>query len=297
MFAKHITRTKHLFSILIFLSQDIYSQTAENDQSRASREMPAKVFNKVAPVCVKINCDNDTKNGSGLVVGYSQSGRALILTACHVVASNFFEAMEDPDIQLEVYRDIKVKIGDASTFVSAFVVRDRLNRANDLALVATRNPVSVKEIIKYDRSGGVKPGQKIAAFGFPDSDELTQTIGVIKRRQDNFLVFDAKIAPGSSGGPLVDKNGRMIGLSISTFEEEGFALSMDAILSIADGWLKSMNLKKQWQRQKYTSFWQKTIKHPLYLFTEVAGIGTGLYFGVFQPGEQIFGEPPGPPGN
>ncbi|MFQ5706744.1 MAG: trypsin-like peptidase domain-containing protein [bacterium] len=289
--------TKSLQSTFIFLA--IISTAiicrAQNDKKKELREMPAKVFNKVAPVCVKINYDNDLKNGSGVVVGSSHNGRAIILTACHVVASNFEIAREDPDIPVQVYRDFKVKIGESPTSVSAGVLYRRYNVANDLALIATRNPVSYKGTIRYNRSSGVKPGQKVAAFGYPESDELTQTVGVIKRLEDNFLVFDATIAPGSSGGPLVDKHGRMIGLAVSISEEVGLAVPLDLVLSIVDSWLKSMNLKNIWRRQKYTSCWQKAIKHPLYLFTEVAGIGTGLYFGFFRPGERIFGEPPGPP--
>lgn len=282
-------------ALLVILSAHTSSAFGD-DKLVAKQEMPAKVYDQVSPVCVKIKYDNDTKSGSGVIVGYSTAGRAIILTACHIVASNYAEVSQDPDLQFKVYRDIKVKIGGASVFISAYVVLDRLNLSNDVALIATRNPVSLGQVIKYDHSEGVKPGQKVAAFGFPSSDELTQTVGVVTRFQDNYLVFDAKIAPGSSGGPLVDKHGRMIGLSVLTYDEEGFALSMNTVLDIVDRWLAELRPKDIWQRQQYTSFWQKLYKQPIYVGTEILGAGTGVYLLFFRPGEKIFGEPPGPPG-
>jgi S1-C subfamily serine protease len=282
---------------LLVQSFNIWAQDAKN-QKESLEEMPARVYNKVSPATVNINCNNGLVKGSGSVVGLLSRGNAVILTACHVVASNYADAMTDPDIRMEFYKDIKVKVGDQAKFIQAVVIPDRFDGTNDIALLVSLAPVPQAAVIRYNRSSGVKPGRKVAAFGFPDSDQLSQTVGLVKRLEEKFIVFDAKVAPGSSGGPLVDKSGRMIGMSISTLNDEGFALPMDLVLSIADGWVKNMNLKEIWQRQKYTSFGQRMFKDPLFVISEIAVLGGAGFFALRPPSSAVptFGAPPGPPG-
>ena len=119
-------------------------------------------------------------------------------------------------------------------------------------------------------------------------------VGRIIRLESKHLVFDAQIAPGNSGGPLVDKHGRMIGMSIETYEGNGYALPMDLILSVVDGWLKNMKLEEVWQHQKYAPFSQRFIKDPLFVIAE-AGVIAGTSYLILRKPEQMFGEPPPPP--
>ncbi len=212
-------------------------------------EMPPKIYDRVAKATVNIICNDGQANGAGVVVGITPNGRALILTACHVVASNFKET--DPDIALEFYRNLRVKIASEVTPVSAIVLPNRVDRANDLALIVTRERVTGNEVISYTRTEGLKPGEKVAAFGYPQTERLSQTVGHITRLEPKYLVFDARIAPGNSGGPLIDKNGRMIG--VSTFVEqknEGYALHMNLVLPIVEDWLRETKLSKQWKFEK-----------------------------------------------
>ncbi|MGH7453467.1 MAG: S1 family peptidase [bacterium] len=211
--------------------------------------MPAKVYEKVAPVTVKIFCDRGRKIGSGVIIGLTDKGRALILTACHVVASNFEET--DPDIGLELYKDIVIKTTTDVKLVRAGVIQGFVDRSNDLTLLATVEPVLIDKVIQYSLTNKVKPGEKVAAFGYPARDKLSQTVGRITRLESKYLVFDAKIRPGNSGGALVDKNGRMLG--ISTFvenETEGYALNMSLVLPIVEEWLRGIKLNKQWKLEK-----------------------------------------------
>jgi S1-C subfamily serine protease len=181
-----------------------------------------------------------------------------------------------------------------SIFVPALVVPTRFDAANDLALIATRTLVLHNKVIRYNRSDGVKPGHLIAAVGFPETDELTLTVGRITRLQENFLVSDAKVVPGNSGGPLIDKAGRMIGLSISTYEGEGYSLPMNLVLSVADSWVKSMKLEEIWQRQKYTSFLDM-LTAPQYLIPGLVAVTGGTYAAIRQSSEApTFGDPPHP---
>lgn len=285
----------------LILIYNICSWAQTQQEKAPAPEMPAKVYNKVAPVVVKILAEKGNKVGSGAVVGVTPEGRAVILTACHVVVSNFDEHERDPDLPLEFHRDLQVKIGLDSLFIPAIAIAIAepkwFDSAIDIALIVTRNRVSHTAVIRYNRSEGVKPGQKVAAFGFPETDALTQTVGFITRLEEKDLVFDAKIVPGNSGGPLIDKHGRMIGLSVKTVEGEGYARPLSLVLSIVDGWLSNMKLQTRWQRQKYVSIWQRMYRDPVVLASEVGVLGGGGYFLLRPPptDEPIFPAAPGPP--
>lgn len=264
-------------------------------------EMSAKVYDRVSPVIVKIIYDKGKKNGSGVIVGLSQKGRALILTACHVVAMDFEDS--DPKIALEFYKDIVVKTNTDVKFVRADVMQNFVDRSNDLALLVTREPVPIDKAIRYTLTDKVNSGEKVAAFGYPKKDELSQTVGRITRLESKYLVFDAKIAPGNSGGPLIDKYGRMIG--VSTFIEgqtEGYAVNMSLIVSVVDTWLKGIKLKEKWEYQKHGTGLAKTVNSwPFWTGTGIVLTGGGvLASGILTknktpPDEfpQPFGRPPG----
>ncbi|MFQ5823328.1 MAG: serine protease [bacterium] len=253
--------------------------------------MPANVFNKVAPVTVKIICENGEKEGSGSIIGITNEGRALILTACHVVTTNFEET--DPDIPLEFYQNIKVKIKAEARLLQGRVIEQFIDRDNDLALITTIDPVSEKRVISYNFSRDLKPGQKVAAIGFPQTGEHTQTVGRIIRTEGNYLVFDAKIATGSSGGPLIDKYGRMIGLSKFILGyDEGYAIHMDLVSSVVNAWLQKTRLNKKWKRQKYGKFTHRFYQDPKFIVGEVV-IAGALGYNFLRPTEPDL---PGPPG-
>ena len=97
------------------------------------------------------------------------------------------------------------------------------------------------------------PGQKVAAVGYPFTDELKLTVGRFVQPVANYLLFDVKLEAGNSGGPLIDEKGRMIGLSTfktEALEDEGYALNMKLVASVVEGWLQRLLLKKKWKLEK-----------------------------------------------
>ncbi|MCI0694707.1 serine protease [candidate division KSB1 bacterium] len=245
-------------------------------KKEALPDMPAKVYEKVAPATVKIFCDQGRKTGSGVIIGVTEKGRVLILTACHVVATNFGET--DPDIGLEFYKDIVIKTNTDVKPVRAGVLPSFVDRTNDLALLTTTEPVAVKKVISYNRTDKINPGAKVAAFGYPQSDKLSQTVGRITRLESKYLVFDAKISPGNSGGPLVDKHGRMIG--VSTFVEggkDGYAVNIDLVLSVVEKWFRGVKLKARWEYQKYGTTTERIYKDWRFIAGETLLVGGGLF--------------------
>jgi S1-C subfamily serine protease len=295
---------KFVFIIALLLASSFkLSAQEENDKKELIPEMPVKVNKRVSPVTVRIICDS-IKTGSGSIIGIAvtpSGGHALILTACHVISSNYDDVKSDPKLfpSLEYYNEIQVKIVSELTSVQAIILHEYIDPVNDLALIETEDPVSLNSVIRYTRSDQIQLGQKVAAFGFPETERLSQTVGVITREEGNFIIFNAKIAPGSSGGPLVDKYGRMIGVSMYTLEEEGYAFKTDLVEPIVDSWFKDVEIiKKRWRYSKYCTFWNRfTYKRNKYYTIGAVGIIGGVIFFILRDGknDKTFGEPPPPP--
>ncbi|MGM0451625.1 MAG: trypsin-like peptidase domain-containing protein [Thermodesulfobacteriota bacterium] len=118
------------------------------------------------------------------------------------------------------------------TEVYAHLVRK--SRTRDLALLK----------IKGHRTPALEPaprsaigqGEPVYAIGNPIHMHDSVSRGILSGYENRFLKTDAKIYPGNSGGPLVDKNGRIIGINTfkkltHKFEGLGFAIPIHAALA------------------------------------------------------------------
>lgn len=106
----------------------------------------------------------------------------------------------------------------------------------DLAAdIAVLGPVETDhDQVPIEDSDGLDQGSDLFLVGFPGDQqdpEVTITTGVLSRRREakgwglHFLQSDTKIAPGQSGGALVDDRGRVIGIS-GLSDEDDYALSL-----------------------------------------------------------------------
>lgn len=95
-----------------------------------------------------------------------------------------------------------------------------VDRSNDLILLKTKN-ISRSPIKIYH--GSIAPGQKILVLGSPKGLPATISDGIISGIRDfegtHLLQITAPISPGSSGGPVLNFNGELIGISVGQFEE------------------------------------------------------------------------------
>jgi S1-C subfamily serine protease len=104
---------------------------------------------------------------------------------------------------------------------------------NDLAVLKFDPPRGMElRVVPYGDSSGLKVGQKVLAIGNPFALERTLTVGIVSglgrpiqtSRQHiirDMIQTDASINPGNSGGPLLDTQGRMIGINTMIFSPSG----------------------------------------------------------------------------
>lgn len=158
--------------------------------SEASRRVSRRTWGAASPIT----------NGSGVVV----TSAGHVLTNKHVVRS---------------CSRIKLRT-ETSALVDARVLA--LDDSDDLAILAADwTPAAVASF----RSGpAIRPGDDVVVVGFPLSgllaDQVNVTTGSVSAlaglHNDNHLLqMSAPVQPGSSGGPLFDLSGNVIGIVVT----------------------------------------------------------------------------------
>jgi serine protease Do len=97
----------------------------------------------------------------------------------------------------------------------------------DLALL--KIPAGGAPALELGDSDTLRQGQVVLAFGSPLGLGNTVTMGVVSAvarevRPDDMMVYvqtDAPINPGNSGGPLVDSEGRVVGINTMILSQSG----------------------------------------------------------------------------
>lgn len=178
----------------------------------------ARVVETVRPAVVRIDTGRDGrrhKHGSTHSGGHTGSG--LILEADGYVLTN--------DHLLGSSGRITVRTADQEEYDARVVGRDPLT---DLAVlkVEPRHPLPVARLGDSDR---LRVGDWVLAIGHPSGFEYSVTVGIVSGQHrvigegpdDDFIQTDALTNPGSSGGPLVNTRGEVVGIHNIAFGEHG----------------------------------------------------------------------------
>ena len=102
-----------------------------------------------------------------------------------------------------------------------------VDRGTDLAVV--KIPASNLAYLELGDSEGLRQGQLVLAFGNPLGLENSVSMGIVSSvarqiKPDDTMIYiqtDAPINPGNSGGPLVDADGRVIGINTFILTQSG----------------------------------------------------------------------------
>ena len=121
-----------------------------------------------------------------------------------------------------------------------------LDLETDIALLKVQ--ASGLSTLRLADSDSVEEGQIVFAFGSPMGLDNSVTMGVISStarqfRPDDPMIYlqtDASINPGSSGGPLVDADGNVVGISTMILTQSGgneglgFAVPSSVVANVVD---------------------------------------------------------------
>ena len=161
-----------------------------------------------------------TGHGSGFIV----SPAGFVLTNAHVVGAGT--------------APITVELADGRRMQGEVV---RVNRAWDVALV--RVPGGPYEALPVGSSGTLKVGDAVFAIGTPLNTRFSRTVtkGVVSSfRTDEgrrVLQSDVSIHAGSSGGPLLDHQGRVVGIAQSGLMAGGvIGVGLNNFVPIEEAW-------------------------------------------------------------
>jgi S1-C subfamily serine protease len=199
---------------------DVVTQLSERFEAIARKVSPAVVSveavkpPKTNPVSGKGKATEES--GSGVIVQVEGRTGYLVLTNNHVVAQARPE-------------QITVHLSDGRIFRPGRVWADP---ETDIALLSLDGAVHLPVAVLGD-SDTAKVGHWVLAIGSPFGLNQTVTHGIISARErgqvslgnairiKDFLQTDAAINPGSSGGPLLDMRGDVIGLNTAIASHNG----------------------------------------------------------------------------
>jgi len=178
-----------------------------------------------------------TSFGSGVIV----DGEGHVLTNCHVVRNA---------------KKVLVKLGDGREFDAGILGSDP---KTDLAVLKISGDNLPKA--RLGDSDKIEVGEWVMAIGNPFGLEQTVTTGIVsaKGRADvgiaeleDFIQTDAAINPGNSGGPLVNMDGRVIGITSAIasntggYQGIGFAIPSNMAAVVMKDIIKQGKVRRGW---------------------------------------------------
>ena len=179
--------------------------------------------------------------GTGWAIGKPGEPVQYIVTNGHVVEA----AYTYPRMYSNVTGTVQVYYSAAENdFAQVEVVYYSPQTEKDIAILKLPTPTNKRIPLTLLESDSVKMSETAYALGYPGDSSIRQTLpaydlndvtitkGIISNRiSPNWATYEAfqmdvSIAPGNSGGPLVDENGRVIGINASAAIDADTGLSL-----------------------------------------------------------------------
>ncbi len=167
----------------------------------------------------------EKSSGSGFIIDAS----GYIITNQHVIAGNKF---------------IRVITYNGKSYNAEIVGSDDFH---DVALLKIGG--NIFPTLEFGDSDSVQIGEKVIAIGNPLGLSFTVTEGIVSALHragpnglNNYVQTDVTLNPGNSGGPLIDKKGKVIGMNnfkLGQAEGLGFALESNIVKKVKETLLQA----------------------------------------------------------
>ena len=180
------------------------------------------IYEKINPAIVSV--DSQLSDGLSCGTGCIIDKSGVILTSAHVI---------------DIGKTVIVTMNNGQNY-NAKVIK-HLGENKDITLLKIDVPRELKTV-KLGNSEKIKVGQKVWAIGNPFGFNGTLTQGIISRIDyaKNRIQTDAAINPGSSGGPLLNTKGEIIGINQAIYNPD------NNISNIGIGFATPINLVKEY---------------------------------------------------
>ena len=165
-----------------------------------------------------------------VVVAYDEKGEAIsqgsgfIVRADGAIVTNYHV--------ISNAKNIKIKAGDKVLDIEGLILTDK---ENDLVILKAKG--KDMPVVKLGDIGKVNIGEKVYVISSPEGLENTISDGLLSGIREiaperKILQITASISSGSSGGPVFNKNGEVIGVATFIIKEAqnlNFAMPVDLI--------------------------------------------------------------------
>ena len=185
---------------------------------------------------VVVNVRSLSDSGENLGSGFIIDRRGLIATNFHLVSAGerHGPASQEPDSSKtpKLVKSVTVTLHDGRQFPASIKGYDEATDIAVLEIVPSGPALPVAEIGDSD---SLKVGEWVIAIGNPLGLDHTVTLGILSAKGrtgfggqfDDFLQTDAAINPGNSGGPLVNAQGKVVGINTLVLERtQGLSFSI-----------------------------------------------------------------------
>lgn len=205
-------------------TQSTFDKQLSQLKAKTSSDFSGVIENSIPAV---VSISTDVSQGTGFIV----NSDGYIITNAHVLAGAHYAHAITSDKQTKNSELIGYDIN------------------MDIAILKIQGNYP---FLIFGNSQEAKIGEKVIAIGNPVGLSFSATEGIIsavhRPGQNNlpyYIQTDVALNPGNSGGPLIDKNGEVIGINnfkISSTEGIGFALESNfAAATINDITFKTIN--------------------------------------------------------
>src|SRR5277367_2100685 len=188
-------------------------------------------------------------NAAALLNKQHSTGSGVILSADGYIVTNSHVVRGARRIQVRLPPAETELAGKRPTSAEGRLVDAKLvgqDKESDLAVIHI-DRANLPHLI-FGNSEDLKQGELVMAFGNPLGLEGSVSMGVVSStsrqiKPDSSMIYiqtDAPINPGNSGGPLIDADGRVVGINTFIFTQSGgseglgFAVPSNVVKNVYD---------------------------------------------------------------
>ena len=185
----------------------------------------SSIYKKINPAIVSV--DSQLEDGISCGTGCIIDKSGVILTSAHIIEDG---------------KDIIVTMSNGEDYKAQIL--KLYGDKKDIALLKITVPYELSTV-KMGDSSKVQVGESVLAIGNPFGFNGTLTKGIVSRfdYSKNRIQTDAAINPGSSGGPLLNSHGEIIGINQAIYNPD------HNISNIGIGFATPINIIKEYLKE------------------------------------------------